>query len=332
MTLDRREFLRRSGQTALAMGSLGLWAAPERSAAEDAAPAPAMPIIDTHQHLWDLDKFHLPWLKSAGPLDRSFVTKDYLEATGGLNVVKAVYMEVALATNEQLAEAQYVIDLCRRGDSPTVAGVIAGQLGTPGFAAYIRRFEGSPYIKGVRQSIPAARVEQGLVKDGDFLRDLRLLGELGMSFDLCTAPELLPAGEKLVAQCPDTRFIVDHCGNADPRAFRPGEEKPSHDPDQWRRDMGSLAGRKNTVCKISGIISRIDPKQWSPEELAPVVNHCLEVFGPDRVMFAGDWPVCTRGASLREWVGALKQIVADRPDEQRRKLFHDNAFRVYGLG
>ena len=77
-----------------------------------------MPIIDTHQHLWDLDKFHLPWLKSAGPLNRSYVTKDYLEATRGLNVVKAVYMEVALAADEQLAEAEYVIDLCRRGDRP----------------------------------------------------------------------------------------------------------------------------------------------------------------------------------------------------------------------
>jgi L-fuconolactonase len=332
MTLDRREFLRRSGGTVAAIGSLGLWTAAESPGAEDAPASPATPIIDTHQHLWDLDKFHLPWLKSAGKLNRSYVTKDYLEATRGLNVVKAIYMEVALASDEQLAEAEYVIDLCRRGEGPTVAGVIAGQLGTDGFGPYIRRFKGSPYIKGVRQSLPGGPAGQGVAENRDFLRDLRLLGDLGMSFDLCAGPELLGAGEMLVAQCPQTRFIVDHCGNADPKAFQPGVEKPSHDPDQWRRAMAALAGHKNTVCKISGIVSRIDPKRWSPAELAPVVHHCLEVFGPDRVMFAGDWPVCTVGASLRDWVGALKEIVADRPAVEQRKLFHDNALRFYGLG
>ena len=153
-----------------------------------------------------------------------------------------------------------------------------------------------------------------------------------MSFDLCAAPELLPAGEKLVAACPNTRFIVDHCGNADPRAFRPGEEKPSHDPDQWRREMGSTGGPEKHGLQDFGHYLADQPEAMVAGGACTVVNHCLEVFGPDRVMFAGDWPVCTRGASLREWVGALKQIVADRPDEQRRKLFHDNALRVYGLG
>jgi predicted TIM-barrel fold metal-dependent hydrolase len=95
--------------------------------------------------------------------------------------------------------------------------------------------------------------------------------------------------------------------------------------------MAELARRDRVVCKISGIIARAPKDTWLPEDLAPIINHCLEVFGPDRVMFASDWPVCTRVASLHEWVGALNQVVRDRPDEKRRKMFGENAVRFYKL-
>jgi L-fuconolactonase len=337
MKLNRREFVGQAARAAVALGSTGVLSSTSGlTAAEqmDSTSRATLPIIDTHQHLWDLSRFHLPWLKAGEPLNRSFVTKDYLAAVQGLNVVKAVYMEVALEPNEQLAEAKFVTELCRSKTGPTVSGVIAGQLGTPGFAPYIRRFRNSPFIKGVRQILRTPRVKQGLAEERDLVRDLRLLGELGMSFDLCMPANSLSEGIKLVDLCPDTRFVIDHCGNANPRAFgrlATADAQASCDPRQWRRDMVDLAGRKNTVCKISGIVSQVDPKGWSPQDLAPIVNHCLEVFGPDRAMFAGDWPVCTRGATLAQWVTALKEIVADRQEDERRKLFHGNALRFYGL-
>ena len=94
--------------------------------------------------------------------------------------------------------------------------------------------------------------------------------------------------------------------------------------------MEVLAGKKNVVCKISGIVARA-PRGWTAADLAPIVNHCLQVFGPDRVMFGSDWPVCTRGATYRQWVQALKEIVQNRGEEEKRKLFHDNAVKFYGL-
>jgi predicted TIM-barrel fold metal-dependent hydrolase len=177
---------------------------------------------------------------------------------------------------------------------------------------------------------------RGLCLTEAFMRGVRLLGEYAMSFDLCIPAGQLADGAKLVESCPGTRFIVDHCGNADPKAFRPatgGQKKgrPSHDPDQWRRDMARLARAKNTVCKISGIVARAPKGTWRAEDLAPVINHCLDSFGPDRVMFGSDWPVCTRVASYRQWVTALKDVVRGRSHEQQRKLFHDNAVRFYGL-
>ena len=86
------------------------------------------------------------------------------------------------------------------------------------------------------------------------------------------------------------------------------------------------------ACKVSGIVASTQGMAWTPDDLAPIVNHVLEVFGPDRVAFGGDWPVCTLGASYREWVEALKSIVKGRSEAEQRKLFHDNALRVYRLG
>jgi L-fuconolactonase len=95
--------------------------------------------------------------------------------------------------------------------------------------------------------------------------------------------------------------------------------------------MDLLAARKNTICKISGIIARV-PKEWNAEDLAPIVNHCLDTFGPDRVIFGSDWPVCLLGAPLKEWVAALRQIIAERPAEEQQKVMAENATAFYKLG
>jgi len=313
----RREFLKGAAATIAAAPLL-------RASGEE----PAIPIADTHQHLWDLSKLRLPWLEGSKELNRSFLIEDYREAAKGLGIVKAVYMEVAVEESQRAAEAEHIIEICRSKKGPTCAAVIGGDPAAPGFADYIGRFKGNPYVKGVRRILSGSA---GGEPGDDLVRGIRLLGDLGLSFDLCMPAERLADGATLVERCPGTRFVVDHCGNADPKAFRAGSaEKPSHDPEAWRRDMARLAKAKHTVCKISGIVARV-PKEWSPADLAPIVDHCLDTFGPDRVVFGSDWPVCTRGATLRAWVEALRSIVRRRSETDRRKLFHDNAVRIYGL-
>ena len=320
MDMTRRRFLSRAAAAA----------ACARAAAADGDRAMG-PIVDTHQHLWDLARIRPPWLKRDRALARNFVMKDYLAATRGLNVVRAVYMEVAVADADLVAEAEAVIELCRRDDNPTVAAVIGGRPGSDGFADYLARFKDSPYVKGVRRIVRKGKAKAHPCLKPAFVRDIQRLGEAGLSFDLCLGPAELLDAAKLVARCPKTRFIVDHCGNADPKAFRVGEAQPSHDVDLWRKGIDALARHKRVICKISGIVARMPKGKWSPDDLAAVVNHCLRAFGPDRVVFGSDWPVCTRGATLRQWVEALKHIVRRRSRAERRKLFHDNAVRFYGL-
>ena len=148
------------------------------------------------------------------------------------------------------------------------------------------------------------------------------MGEAGLRYDICIrAAELLDAA-RLIDLCPNTQFVLDHCGNANVQT----EERS-----QWARDIAEMAKRENVVCKISGIIASAKPGEWKPSDLAPIILHCLGVFGIDRVMFASDWPVCTQTATLRQWVEALQSIVEDMPEGDKRKLFGGNAERVYGV-
>lgn len=327
MPSSRRQFL---GHTACGLAAASLPAL-TTSVADGAAPG-GLAIVDTHQHLWDLATVNPPWLKGASEtLRQRYTTPEYLDATHDLNLVKAVYMEVDVAPEDHVAEAEHVIGLCRSGQHPTVAAVIGGRPAGDGFAAYVNRFQTNPFVKGVRQVLHGG-TKPGFCLEPAFVRGIRLLGEVGWSFDICLRPGELSDGVKLVDHCPGTRFIVDHCGNADVRAFGRlrGDTAPSHDPEAWKREMAQFAKRPHVICKISGIVAGAPP-QWTADDLAPVINHCLDVFGPERVVFGGDWPVCLRGATYRQWVLALRDIVAARPVAEQRRLWHDNAVRFYGL-
>ena len=298
-------------------------------------PSTRLPIIDTHQHLWDLKRFSLSWLEGAPEiLAKSYLPADFRAATEGLNVVQAVYMEVDVRPDQQSDEATYVIELARSGQEVTRAAVISGRPAEASFAPYIKRFAESGYIRGVRQVLHAPSAPRGLCLKPEFIASMRLLGELGMSFDLCMRPAELADGVRLAQLAPETRFIVDHCGNADPKAFGKRAEgtTPSHDPQQWRRDIDALSAQPNVICKISGIVARVPQGEWGPELLAPVINHCLDSFGPERVVFGGDWPVCLLGATYRRWVDALQAVVASRPLREQQQLFAENARRFYRLG
>ncbi len=329
MKMNRRGFLRKASQLAVA-GSAVFSGQATGEESRDGTGGPAViPIVDTHQHLWDLSKFRLTWVRP--PLDRSFVTKDYLEAGRGLSIVKAVYMEVAVPREQRQEEAEYVVKLCQEPQSLTCAAVIAGQPDEDDFEPYIRRFKDHPCIKGVRGNFASA--EQ--MSDKKVIRNLRLLGDLGMRFDLNVPPAFLAAGVRLVEQCPDTRFILDHCGNVDPVAFFPPgrtvPRPPQHAPEQWKADMDRLAACDNVICKISGVVDNVPGYPLTAADLAPALNHCLNAFGPDRVVFASDWPVCLLGMPLRGWVELLREVVAGRPEKERRQLFHDNAIKFYDL-
>lgn len=290
---------------------------------------PKHPIIDTHQHLWSTSPKMPPWLNGAGEILRqNYQTQQYRKATAGLDI-SAVYMEVDMGADDLIYEVDKIEQLIQSGNSLTRAAVVGGRPADPGFQDYLDHFQGSPLIKGVRQVLHGS-TPRGYCLQDDFVSGIRELGKRNLSFDLCMRPEDLGDAEKLASTVPNTRFILDHCGNADVNAFKPGAAKASHDINQWKRDIEKLASHENVDCKISGIIAKAKPG-WQPSDLAPIVNHCLDSFGPERVVFGGDWPVCLLGASFLEWTAALNEIISSRPEKEQIALWSENAKRVYRL-
>ena len=324
MPLNRREALL-AAITATFAGS--------RTAMTQADDDPLTPIIDTHQHLWDRSAQRLLWLDGAPDVLRhDFSEADYRDAARGTGIDREIYMEVDVDPTQHVAEADRVLALCRDPTNPTVAAVIGGRPSSPDFATYLDRFRDEPAVKGVRQVLHGPSTPPGFCLADDFVRGIRLLGDRGLLFDLCLRPAELSDGATLARRCPNSSFILDHCGNADPSAFfdRPADSAPGHDADSWRRAIDDLATLPNVSCKISGIVARVR-SGWVPDDLAPIVDHCLDAFGPNRVVFGGDWPVCLTGSPLADWVAAIRFIVARRPATDRLKLFSANADRLYSL-
>lgn len=321
--MNRKEFLK--SVSVLATGSLVGNAALGFHHMDQAA---LIPIIDTHQHLADFNRFGRDWAHP--PVEGNYGMDEYKQAIKGLNIVKAVYMEVAAPAGRKYEEALYALEICKDRSTPTAGAVIYADLYKDDFKEYVAQFKNSDCIKGVRAGF---RSEESL-SDNRIIERIRFLGKIEMRLDFIVPPVWFPSMAKLIKSCPDTKFQADHCANADPKAFLNKSNlsiKPEHTHEEWRTGVAAIAAEKNVVCKISGLVSRMDGIGIIPENLAPTINACLDIFGPDRVMFAGDWPWCLKGTTLENWVNLLKQVVKNRPVRDQRKLFYDNAVRHYKI-
>ncbi len=279
-----------------------------------------MQIIDTHQHLWDLDKLPYSWTANQPKLNRSFRIDDYLEATRGIEVIKSVHVEADIDEAFIPDETRYILELSERDDNP-LSGVVAnGRPEHDNFRDSVREFAGHPNLKGIRRLLQSEPDE--LSTTTTFTENIRSLAEFGLSFDICVRDHQLPVAIRLVKECPNVNFILDHCGNPDIK---------NRNYDTWRERISEIADLPNIVIKVSGIVVNTDVENWTVEDLRPAVEHVIASFGWDRVMFGSDWPVCTLAASYRQWFDALNFLVKDAGEENKRKLFKENAERVYRL-
>jgi predicted TIM-barrel fold metal-dependent hydrolase len=311
--IDRRCFLR---------GAAGALVA---ATAHTSVAANAPPIVDPHFHVWDRKRLRLPWLDNAGPLlNRDYSLRDYHDAIAGLNVVRSVYVEVEVEPKQHGAEARFAVGLCGQSETPVDGVVIGGRPGSEGFADYVRQFKGNRCIRGVRAPFPVGRS-----RDARFVQDIALLGELEFAFDLLLDADAMADAAELAKAVPGTRFILDHCGNASPKWFTPDGDRGA--ADRWRKGIVMLAGPPNVACKISGAAENGPATVATVQNIAPIVNHCLDSFGQDRVMFASNWPVCLKSITVHDWVEMLREIIAPREESFAKKLLDQNAVKHYRL-
>ena len=201
LSQTRRQFLQ-TGSAVLA----GTLLPQTYSFAQETSPVNAFaqtPIIDTHQHLWDLELLNLPWLGGAPEsLKKSFVMSDYQAATSKVNIAKTIYMEVNVAEHEKEKEADYVIGLAKADDNPMVAAIIGGVPHKAEFADYAQKYAESEYVCGVRNVLHDPDRPQGMCLEQTFVKNMQLLGDLDLTFDLCMRPGEIGDVVKLAKQCP----------------------------------------------------------------------------------------------------------------------------------
>jgi predicted TIM-barrel fold metal-dependent hydrolase len=277
-------------------------------------------IVDAHQHLWDLDLFHYAWLKDLPVLNRSFRMNDYCDATTGLGIEKSVHLEADVDEPFIVEETKHVLWLADRSDNPLEGVVACGRPESKEFKTYLERILGHAKLKGIRRILHTQPDDLG--QSETFIENVNSLAVYGLSFDLCVLARQLPLAIRLVSRCPEVTFILDHCGV-------PQVREKILDP--WRANIQAIAKFPNIFCKISGLVAYADPHHWTAEDLRPYVDHAIECFGWDRVMFGSDWPVCTLSASYRQWVDALVSLTRDAGEVNQKKLFQENAIRIYRL-
>jgi predicted TIM-barrel fold metal-dependent hydrolase len=278
-----------------------------------------MKSIDTHVHLWDPSLCSYSWTKAVPALDRRFRLIDYLEATRALGVMKVVLVEADVDEFHLLDETRHLLSLAE--DDGLVGGVVAGgRPEYPGFAKYLDQIVANPKLKGIRRVLHTQADD--LTQSSVFVENIKLCAQYNLSFDLCVLPRQLRSAIKLVEQCPGVEFVLDHCGCPDLKGNALGP---------WREMIKAISVHPNIVCKVSGLVGYSGHETWDLEDVRPCVDHVVDCFGWDRLMFGSDWPVCTLSTSPKEWLEVVGFFTRKVEEDQRLDLLSRTAERVYRL-
>jgi L-fuconolactonase len=281
---------------------------------------PGFPIIDTHLHLSDPSRISYTWINSAPALNRPFTIDDYREACGNVEVEAMVFMEVDPNVDDRQEEIDFVCEVA--ATEPRLKGMIAQAPLERGAAIRpeLENLANNPLIKGVRRLLQDEDVDFCL--GASFIEGVRQLPDFGIPFDICIYHRHLANVVKMVQQCPDVQFILDHIG-------KPGIKDGLLEP--WKSDLKDLAALPNVMCKISGMTTEADMENWTRDDLRPYFDHVIECFGFDRVVYGGDWFVASLATTYPRFVETLDWAVAGCSDEELKKLYRDNAQKFYQI-
>ena len=282
---------------------------------------PDFPIIDAHVHLADPKRFGYAWTQHAPSLNRTVLPADLFKAAAPVQIEKFVFVEVDVDMPQHVAEAEWIDGLAKA--EPRLAGMVAALPLEQGKAveAELETIATLKTARGIRRLIQN-QADPDFCIQPKFIEGLKLLPRHDLVFDICVFHRHMPNVLKMVRQCPDVRFVLDHIG-------KPGIKDGISEP--WRQHMKELAALPNVICKISGVSTEADHQNWTREQLKPYIAHAIDAFGFDRCMFGGDWHVLELAGTYPQWVSVVDWVVEGATAEEKRKLFRETAIRTYRL-
>jgi len=274
-------------------------------------------VIDAHHHLWRYDPARYPWITDAmSVLKRDFLLREFA-AEREANRIDA---SVAVQADPSESETLFLLNLAEHNHH--VAGVVGWvDLRSPQTESRLQFFSEFQKLRGFRH-IAQAEPDDRFLMQPEFVRGVSLLQRFDFTYDLLIYPKQLPAAIELVSRLPEQSFVLDH-------AAKPFIQSAALDP--WAAHIKTLAQNPNVFCKLSGLVTEADWHNWQPAHFHPYLDVLFESFGPDRLMFGSDWPVCLVAASYAQVKQLVEDYVDARASQHKEKIFAANAIRFYGL-
>ena len=276
-------------------------------------------IVDAHHHLWDLSRpFDYRWLDAPthAPIRRDYLPADLEPLIHAARVDRTIVVQ----TQHDLAENRWALGLAERHDF--LAGVVGWvDLASPACERQLLEFKDHPKFVGVRHVTQDEPSDDFIVRE-DVLRGLKVLERHGVPFDLLFYVKHLRHVPTLAQLLPELPMVIDHLAKPDIKHHRLND---------WLPDFLAAAACPNVSCKLSGLITEADWDEWSADDLRPFVHAALDAFGPDRLMFGSDWPVCELAGTYREVYDATFDALGPLSPGDRAAIFGGTAARFYGL-
>lgn len=278
-----------------------------------------IPLLDTHQHLIYRDKSSYSWTKDIPPLaENDFTIQDYKSLTEELEIGGTLFMETGVDDSDYLEETRFVNSLLSNPDT-----------GILGLIASIR-----PEVEEGFDSWLSETIEMGVVgyrrilhvmpdeisQSEIFRSNIKKIGNAGKPFDICFLSKQLPIALELAKACENTNLVLNHCGVPD---------IAGNNLDPWRQEIKSLSEMPNVICKLSGIMAYCAPGTSSYTTIEPYVDHVLNSFGPERIVWGSDWPVVNLGKGLPEWINVTRKILSKLSKDEASSISNGNAQRIY---
>ena len=280
-------------------------------------------MIDTHIHLLEPDRFTYEWTKGFPALTGRFDLSDYQKASADTGIQAGVFMEVDC--EESADEARYFCSLAEQPGCLIQAVVAAARPESPDFERNLEAMA-HPRLTGIRRVLHTQPDE--LSQSSLFRENVSHLGALGLSFDLCVLQRQLPLALDLVRACPQTTFILDHCGVPEISA---NDAPAGVGFLAWEKSIRALAAEPNVNGKISGITAYAPTSLRNAQGLKPYMDTMLEAFGPDRLVWGGDWPVVNLGDGLEAWSLITRELFSRLTESERTQILTANAKRIYRI-
>lgn len=273
--------------------------------------------IDSHQHFWSYNPVRDSWITD----DMSIIRKDFSPADL-LPILKQHGFDGCVTVQSEQSEAENIFQLDNAEGNDFVKGVV-GWVDLQSFDVEERLsyYSNFPLMKGFRHVLQG-EADRALLIQSAFKNGVSLLAKYGFTYDLLILPDQLRYAYQLASQLPDQKFVIDHMAKP---PIKSGEIN------DWKRDIQTFAPLQNVSCKVSGMVTEADYKNWKPEGFKPYLDVIVETFSPQRIMYGSDWPVCLVAGDYGDALKITQEYFKTFSQAEQDGIFGANAIAFYNL-